>query len=638
MAGSLHMAPKGASCREAGRPGGSAPGSAGKGLIPLSPDREAPRTDGAGDSIAPAVASREDDLLNAWDRLLAIAALYPAQNTRFHDAVAEWRHALRPVARADGSFCIEVGREDRLAHEGHVQPTERVARCRLYPLLMGIGVEHIVLSIDIADEALHRLLALLREARRAADRSIGFQHAELPELPAGVTVTLRSFGNPGETALGSVQPGSSGGEGGAPDGAASPGAPRSDVHNPHVGVQSDLARSLEDRLTAQATTLYRNLTRDAMPEATSETAVRETAAESPPERSVRKVDPALPLDAQRLHAQLAQLDTGARFDSTLLGPSQPEWVALLLQHALVNDAGATALSARRELATALERELGLQEIQIVVTACEGLLDAGDAEQADALLPLLLDPIAQQQKRLEPVLTALADGADAKRRELLWPHLADALLREAVSPSFAQVKGADGETALALPAEARSRVLGRLEAQPALQTGRIAPSIFRPLRAEMRPLLLVLLQSSRGSTVGGQLRAALLESPPPAPFAGVLALLGDFKPSQREFYRLLIADEAEAGLALGREAASLALQVLLRLPRGERRRPEVSDTLRALMAAPPGEAEALLASVLAERRLLFLPAWPAAARRQAQQIQRRRHRGRIQSAVGEEVGA
>ncbi len=410
-----------------------------------------------------------------------------------------------------------------------------------------------------------------------------------------------------------------------------------DVHNPHVGVQSDLARSLEDRLTAQAATLYRKLTRDAVPEAISEAVDSETAAEPPAGEGGRTVDPALPLDAQRLHAQLARLDTGARFDSTLLGPSQPEWVALLLQHALVNDAGATALRARQELAAALERELGLQEIQIIVTVCEGLLDAGDAERADALLPLLLDPLAQQ-RRLEPVLSALADGADAKRRELLWPHLADALLCEAVTVGLAQVKGADGESALALPADARSRVLERLEARPALQAGRIAASVFRPLRPEMQPLILVLLQSSRGSTVGDQLRAALLESPPPAPFAGVLALLGDFKPSQREFYRLLIADAAEAGPALDREAASLALQILPRLPRGERRRPEVGDALRALVAAPTGEAEALLASVLAERRLLFLPAWPAAARGQAQQIQKRRHRGRTLAARVDEERA
>jgi len=595
----------------------------------VSSDRDAQRQGGEGDVSAPAVASREDDLLNAWDRLLAIAALYPAQNTRFHDAVTEWREALRAVARADGSVCIEVGREERLAHEGRVQPPERVARSRLYSLLTGIGVEHVVLTINIGVEALHRLLAVLRETQQAAERSIGFQRAELPELPAGVTVKLRSFGSPGEAGLGAA------GAGGAATAASGPSTELPEVNNPHVGVQSDLARSIEERLTVQATSLYRSLTQGAVPETLSAATPSESASDGSGERARPGGAPALPFDAEQLRARLARLEVGLPFDTDLLGPSQPEWLALLVQLALADGDDPTALHARAELARSLERELGLQEIQILVAAAESLLTARDAERVDARLPLLLDPLAGRGQQLQAMLTALVEGVDAERRELLWPHLADALLREAVAPSLALLKGADGATALALPAAAIPGALARLEARPALQAGRISPAVFRPLRAEMRPLLFVLLQSSRGVAAGGQLRAALLEAAPPAPFAGLLALLGDFKPSQREFYRLLLGAGEESGPTLGREAAALALHTLQRLPSSERRRPEVGDALLALTAAPPGEADALLAALLAERRFFFLPAWPAAARRQAQQVQLHRRLGRSGPAKGEE---
>jgi hypothetical protein len=600
----------------------------------VSPDRDSQPLDAAGAPLAPAVASREEDLLNAWDRLLAIAALYPAQNTRFHEAAARWRAALRPVARADGSLCVEIGREERLAHEGVVQAPERVARCRLYPLLTGIGVEHMLLSLDIDAEALHQLLAILRETRQTADRAIGFQHAELPALPAGVTVKLRSFGSPGETLLGGAPLGS--GEAGAASTQRSSGADIADVYNPHIGVQSDLARSLEDKLTAQATTLYHSLTDGILPEALPAPAGDGKSGHPPRKDGTPRAEAAPPFDALQLCDRLARMEADAPFDTHLLGPSQPEWFAFLVQLAIAEDDGAATLRARAQLAQAMERDLGLQEIQILVAACEGLLATGDSQRVDALLPLLLDPLADRAQGLEAVLAALVQGADAGRRELLWPHLADAFLRERITPGLAQTTGADGEPALALPAELRPFVLARLEARPALQTGRLSSAIFRPLRAEMRPLLLVLLHSSRGSATGDQLRAALLESPPPAPFAGLLALLGDYKPSQREFFRLLLgADDAAETAALGREAAALALQVLQRLPRGERRRPDVGDALLALAAAPPGEADALLAAVLGERRLLLLPAWPAAARRLARRLQQDRQRGRRRAGTREE---
>lgn len=559
----------------------------------MLPDREALSAGPAGDNAGLAIASRDEDLLNAWDRLLAIAALYPPDNTRFRDSLDTWREALRPLARPDGSLCVEIGRDGRLACEGRVLATPRVVQSRLYPLLLGIGVEHVMISLAIAPAAMHRFLAILRDAQRAAERSIGFQHAELPALPPGVTVALRRFGSPGE-------------EGPA----------------------------LEDRLTENATALYHSLTEGFAPDpAPPPDSALPPEPPLPPEpgpppaaapAAKPATPPPLPFDADSLQACLGRLESELPFGADQLIPSPPEWLAFLLQQALAPEESPASERARVDLAGQLVQPICLQGLQMLLSAGEQILAAGDTDAVDAQLPLLLAPLAEQAPALQSLLSAWVEGASATAREALWPHLAEALLGGRVPVSLAQLRGADGEPALALRAEATARVHARLEQRPALLNASLATAVFRPLRPELRPLLLMLLQSSRSAAAGAQLHAALRASALAPPLAALLTLLGDFRPSHRELYRLLLrADEEPAALA--REAAGHAIGVLQRLPRPERGRPEVAACLLALEAAPAGEADALLDRVILERRLPFWPAWPAAARRQASALKSRRRR-------------
>lgn len=594
----------------------------------MLPDREASPAGRAGEDAGLAIASRDEDLLNAWDRLLAIAALYAPENTRFLASLSAWRESLRPLARPDGSLCVEIGRDGRLACEGRVLAPERVAQSRLYPLLLGIGVEHLLVSLAIAPAAMHRFLAILRDAQRVAERSIGFQHAELPALPPGVTVALRSFGSPGETLLSVTEdhPAQGGAQGGASGGAEAPPAATPNevapLSNPHVGLQDETTRALEARLTQDASALYRSLTAGLAPDPAP--AGDPAAAPSTPAKPEAAPTPPAPFGVDSLEARLGRLERELPFGVEQLGPSPTEWLAFLLQETLSPTSGGAGERARVEVTTLLGQPLPLQGLQMLLSAGEQLLADGDAQAVDAQLPLLLAPLAEQAPALQSLFTAWAEGAKAGAREMLWPHLAEALLSGRAPVSLAQLRGADGEPALALADEAAARVLARLEQRPALLDARLAPAVFRPLRPELRPLLLLLLQGSRSSAAGAQLHAALREMPLPAPFAALLTLLGDFKPSHREFYRLLLRADEE-GPALAREAAGLALLVLQRLPRAERGRAEIPDCLLALEAAPPGEADALLDRVILERRLPFWPAWPGAARRQASALKGRRRR-------------
>jgi len=593
----------------------------------MLPDREALPAGPAGEDAGLAIASRDEDLLYAWDRLLAIAALYPPDNTRFRGSLDAWRETLRPLARSDGSLCVEIGRDGRLACEGRVLAPARVVQSRFYPLLLGIGVEHVLISLAIAPAAMHRLLVILRDAQRTAERSIGFQHAELPALPAGVTVALRSFGSPGETLLRAADGDPAheqqrGAELSPEVTAPEHAVPAPVLSNPHVGLQGETIHALEDRLTENVTALYRSLTQDLAPDPVPATEPSAPPVAAPAPKAA--TPPPLPFDADSFQARLGRLEGELPLGAEQLGPSQAEWLAFLLQQALAPEESDARERARVDLAAQLAQPVGLQGLQMLLSAGEQLLAGGDADAVDAQLPLLLAPLAKQAPALQSLFPAWVDGASAVAREMLWPHLADALLGGLVPVSLAQLRSADGETALALAEEARPRLLARLEQRPSLLDASLPAAIFRPLRPELRPLLLLLLLSSRSVIAGAQLHAALRESGLPPPFAALLTLLGDFKPSHRELYRLLLRADEE-GAALAREAAGHAIGVLQRLPRAERGRPEVADCLLTLEAAPAGEADALLDRVTLDRRLPFWPAWPRAARRQASTLKGRRRR-------------
>lgn len=591
-------------------------------------------------------ANSESALLNAWDRLIAIAALYPASNGRFREIAAEWREKLTAVAPTE-AVVIEVGRDGRLAHDGRVHAPEQVGKSRLYPLLADTGVETVTVERGIDAEALHRFIAIFRELGQIAERSIGFQRVELPELPPGIAVRLRRFSTaerqgivcaepeadaelgPGEAPLVSEDPDRLAEEA-VGDGAGA-------THNPHVGAQSAAGRRLEELLTFGATALHRRLT---------ETESEEEAESAEPEPLPDAPDPESPpqsaapprreategFDTAELKRRLAEAEAaGAGFMPEERDPA--EWLALVLKLTLHDDLPGIDEQLQEQLTAALVTTPDLQAVQILLSALEELISRGSAEAVDHRLPRVFAALGEHEGLRSRLLAELYAGSDARGLELLWPHLADALLRGL--PGLLPAVLADNQRLLpGFDADELGGILPRLEALPALLEGRIHASLFAPRQPALNGLYIALLHSSRGQTAGGFLMRALRESPPAQPYADLIALLGGYRARYREFIRQLLAAECGRGgydelPALG---GALAFRRLGRIKGKGRERPELRRVLD-LLAFAADDIEPLLERICNERRWLFLRAWPADLRKRAQALLLRR-RGR----PGEEVGA
>ncbi len=592
-------------------------------------------------SSASCVVLADDSLLNAWDRLLAIAVLYSSDNARFRKAVLEWREAIGSLVSSD-RIELEIGTDFRLAHCGQVHEAKRVERSRLYPLLLSIGAERLCLPRNIGNEDLHVLLKRLRESSQKAERARDFVHSDPTDLPSCVELRLRSFGA-GEYVQGleevestSEVPSTSEmliASGDAEEEPSDIEVVEEVLDNPHLAAGSGLARSIEDKLRASATELHRDLLRGVEgtidskdlearePESTPPAAKTPVSPKvSPPSHS--NSPPPKTFDAVALQKRMdVEPDGFAGTDG-----SDGEWISLLVQ--LLDDErkGIDPEMLLGELGNMLSDVPGLQAVQVLLSALEDLVNAGDAARVDRLFPRLIGLLAPYPAFQADIFVELMVGVGMVGQEMLWPHLANALLRGSPELLSRIKKSGSGHEEMLAP-ELRERVLPRFEACWAMVEGQIDATLFQPRRRALISLYLMLLCSTRSETAGNLLSRSFKAKAPAEPHASLLKLMGGYRSNHREYYSLLIqADGAPTVIEdLNREAAELVRQELEHLPRASRRHPELLILITAMTAGSPGKVDELLVRIQKQRRLLVLHTWPAAARREAARVASERSR-------------
>ncbi len=609
---------------------------------------ENPSLDTEALSSASCVVLADDSLLNAWDRLLAIAVLYPAGNSRFRNAVLEWREAVDSLVTSD-RIELEIGTDFRLAHCGHAHEPKRVERSRLYPILLSIGAERLCLPRGISDEDLHVLLKRLRESAQKAEQARDFVHADPTDLPACVELRLRSFSareciqgledvkSTSEAASGSIA-GLSTSE--VQNSSVEAEDELSDIEvvdevleNPHLAAGSGLARSIEDKLKASATELHRDLLRgvegtiDPKDLAAQEPDPAPPAARAPasPKPGSQSQSNSLPPNAFDAVALQKLMDAEAADFSGTAG-TDGEWISLLVQLLDEERKGLDPELLLDELGEMLSDAPGLQAVQVLLSALEDLVNADDAARVDRLFPLLFGLLAQYPVLQADVFVELMVGVGMVGQEMLWPHLANALLRGSPELISSIKKSGNGHVASLAP-ELRERVLPRFEACWAMVDGQIDPSLFQPRRQAFTSLYYMLLRSTRSDTAGNLLSRSFKTKAPAEPHASLLKQMGGYRSNHREYYSLLIQTDGALGVVedLNREAAELARQELEQLPRTSRRHSELLILITAMTPGSPGPVDELLDRIQKQRRLLVLPAWPAAARREAARVAAERSR-------------
>ena len=308
-----------------------------------------------------------------------------------------------------------------------------------------------------------------------------------------------------------------------------------------------------------------------------------------------------------------------------------EYVSIQLQLlALVSDAELLRAIEIR-LGTAFEQEVDREfDEALAGFICEQCRD-GEPARVDRSFAFLSGEL--RRRNPDRFARLLADGltpGETHVAERVWPHVAN----ELVLGLPAEALGVERrllDCLLATPPElftsaaARVAQLGcarsELDGRPRL--------IFDPPCVELRLFFLALASVPEAKSFGTLLLHELREAPLPLPGAQAFIAMRHADDRERKFLQAFLRQEggANGAAALERLAARTLVDALVRLPVESRGEPWVVQAIVALGSLGSSEGDSLLARIVSERRLLFIPTWPDECRRKAKAARERRAHAR-----------
>jgi hypothetical protein len=606
-----------------------------------------------------------DGLWSAFDRLLNIGAFYPAGHARSEEAARVFLAEMHAHLANAPALTIDAGR-GALAVQGRTTPLESKGAKRLHAMLTSLGIARIEIDAVTSPIYLHAFSTLLLWSKHQADTAVGFREISFDGLPPTVRVVQREFGrrfggggvtlrtDQVQTAVAGVMQAI---EDRKLDDATresyrdlidrlfTHAAERLEMGGPLLGgAHASITRSLDDVL-AVGVHAIRHALHDLPADDTGDLRGLFACAEKAIALSDDRPSVELMLDVLRQSVREAGLDettdaenpaeddalyeiplaeltsrltvaAGPPVTAAALTPGdRSEYLSIVLQNLLNDPPVAVFAAATFALRQALAVPPTAAERAVMTAGARQLFERGTDSVVDRLATHLLVPLrlVSPEAPARLLRDACADAAPPAIRAA-WPHVVNELLLSPDGPDSATID-ALRRLATALPEEEMQRSLARLEALDALRDGSFARRPCVPLTVETAPLCAVLLESSRGDLLGNALLARIQAAPPPWPGVRALPLLGAYHPRHRSFLVRLLREgvRRESTPELLAAAGRLIVEGLPTLPPARRHEPWVPGAIRELGALPAEGARAVLRTILRERRLLILRAWPAACR-------------------------
>lgn len=311
---------------------------------------------------------------------------------------------------------------------------------------------------------------------------------------------------------------------------------------------------------------------------------------------------------------------------TLNAPSDPLDRAPILAIALQLTLGMEALSPRMwGHAQLLLRGCASDDARRVLPSLlRDLCEPGRRNRAELALKLLTTTFAGDEERiwLEPAL-AVCESADLEVLDVFWPALVDRFVSGGPWKD-----GALRERTIAqigrLPRTRVFAVSRRLQLQPGLAAGKLAPSAFEVYDERLSPLYLALVSVRSTNVYGDALLAMVRRRASSWPGALAFRLMESFGASARALLSSLFShgtlDEPASDTRV--MAVRALAQRLMELSQEARNASWIVPAIEALGDAACDEGRAALARVLEERRWLVAPAWSSEQRRAAQSVRAR----------------
>ena len=298
--------------------------------------------------------------------------------------------------------------------------------------------------------------------------------------------------------------------------------------------------------------------------------------------------------------------------------AENETLSILMQLARREQTLQTQLRMQQLFREILSSEISDTVWRIVSRGLYAIVNEGQTARISSIIRLLVEPLRRSQQanplQLFFLTVQLCNKKDSK---VIWPYVVNEILVNGCS--------ADQQTyhslcnfASALSPEEMQKKLTQLETLESFEKNTIAPDIFHAISPKCYPFFAFLLKTEIEQFIGERVIGGLRRNPPDWLSKAVVPLLDLSQQEHKLFLYSYLRQAAQKvfPMSLKKVAAKIVAETLPQLPQDKRNETWVQNTILSLAQLQTEETTALLNQIANEKKLLFIPEWPAECRKAA----------------------
>lgn len=323
----------------------------------------------------------------------------------------------------------------------------------------------------------------------------------------------------------------------------------------------------------------------------------------------------------RLHPRILQsIPEASEKDETL---------SILMQLAQYDQTLHTQIRMQQMFREILSAKLSKTKWEVLSSGLHVIVRQGKKARISSTVKLLVEPLRKSKHENSLHLFFLTTQlCDVNESRTLWPYVVNEIL---VNGSNVDQQSYQYlcQFAANLSTEEMLSELPQLQLLESYQDNTIASDIFTSVPRRSYPFFAFLYKTDIAPFIGERLLGGLRRNPPDWLSKAVVPLLDLSQQEHKVFLYSYLRQTAQTSLpaALKNVAAKIIAASLPELPEEKREESWVQHTIGAMAQLQTSETRALLNQIAREKKLLFIPEWPAECRKAAEQALRANTRKR-----------
>ena len=298
--------------------------------------------------------------------------------------------------------------------------------------------------------------------------------------------------------------------------------------------------------------------------------------------------------------------------------SEKEMLSILMQLAQHEQSLQAQIRIQQLLREILSTKISDAIWTILSNGLYAIVHKGQTARVSSIIRLLVEPLRRSQHANTLHLFFLvAKQCDAKDTETIWPYVVNEILVNGCSPDQKAYHHLC-HFAAGITSEEMYQKLPLLQTLESFETNTIAPDIFHAISPRCYTFFAFLLKTDIEQFIGERVVGGLRRNPPDWLSKALVPLL-DLSQQEHKLFLYSYLRQAQQKIlpsALKKVAAKIITETLPNLPQDKRSEIWVQNTISSLAQLPTTETLDLLNQIASEKKLLFIPEWPAECRKAA----------------------